>query len=385
MTQLSATWLSDPTSVAVMAALGRGYFVGGCVRNALLGLDTKTDVDIATPLRPTAVIELLEAAGLKAVPTGLSHGTITAVCAGVPIEVTTFRADVATDGRHAEVAFTTDISTDAARRDFTMNALYAERDGTVIDPLGGLPDLEARQVRFIGLAEDRIREDYLRILRFFRFHAWYGADGIDAEGLAACAALADGLEALARERVGWEFRKLLAAPDPARAVASMAASGILARCLPGATPSALAPLVHLERENGSKPQWLTRLRALGSDDHADRLRLSRAEIAQLARINAALDASQPAALLSYRFGGDAAKAASLITAASSGGDVPPNLDFEIARGAKAVFPVQAKDLMRAGLEAGPKLGAALARAEAIWLGQGFQPGKDALVKAVTQG
>ncbi len=186
---------------------------------------------------------------------------MTAVVDGTPIEVTTFRADVATDGRRAQVAFTTDMATDAGRRDFTMNALYADAEGTVIDPLGGLPDLHAGRVRFIGRPEDRIAEDYLRILRFFRFHAWYGApeNGIDPDGLAACAGHADGVDRLARERIGWEVRKLLAAPDPAPATAAMASAGVLARCLPGADASTLAPLVHAERLAGAVPDWPTRL------------------------------------------------------------------------------------------------------------------------------
>lgn len=263
-----------------------------------------------------------------------------------------------------------------------MNALYADRAGNVVDPLDGLPDLKARRVRFIGRAQDRIREDYLRILRFFRFHAWYGAAGIDADGLAACAELADGLDGLARERVGWEFRKLLAAPDPAPSVASMAASGVLMRCLPGADAAALAPLVHLEGETGALPYWLMRLRALGGDDLIQRLRLSRAEAAALARIDQALQAGLPVAAAAFRFGATAAKSAALIIAASTGSAVAPDMDAELARGAAAVFPLKAQDLMRAGFEAGPDLGAALARAEDVWLAEDFRPDKVALIDAI---
>ncbi|MEM9141003.1 MAG: CCA tRNA nucleotidyltransferase, partial [Pseudomonadota bacterium] len=288
MTRITDDWVHASAPQAVMHALGgQAFFVGGCVRNALMGRAI-SDIDIATPLVPHDVEQRLHGAGIKTVPTGLQHGTQTAVVDGEGIEVTTFRADIATDGRHAEVAFTEDMAIDAARRDFTMNALYARADGTVIDPLGGLPDLHAQRVRFIGQAEDRIREDYLRILRFFRFHAWYGADGVDADGLAACAALADGLDGLARERVGWEFRKLFSSLDPAPSVASMAQAGILVRCLPGADHTFLAPLVHLEAKAGFPPAWQTRLAALGGGDQAGHLRLSRAEAAALDRINAAL-------------------------------------------------------------------------------------------------
>ena len=250
-TLAGAPWLEDPVTRAVCRALtGPGHqalFVGGCVRNALLGRPV-ADIDIATDATPEEVTALAGAAGLHPVPTGIEHGTVTVVAEGRPFEVTTFRRDVETFGRRAVVAYTRDIAEDAARRDFTMNALYAGPDGTVVDPLGGLPDLLARRVRFVGDPAARIAEDYLRILRFFRIHAWYGdpASGLDADGLAACAAAQGGLARLSRERVGAETAKLLAAADPAPAVAAMAAAGILARVLPGADATPLAALVHLE-------------------------------------------------------------------------------------------------------------------------------------------
>nr|MBA3325662.1 CCA tRNA nucleotidyltransferase [Paracoccaceae bacterium] len=246
--RIEAPWLGAPGPRAVCALLERAgrqaFFVGGCVRNALLGREA-TDVDVATDAHPEEVMRLAGAAGMKAVPTGIAHGTVTLAVEGGPVQVTTFRRDVATDGRRAVVAFADDIAEDAARRDLTMNALYARPDGTVVDPLGGLGDLRAGRVRFVGDAAARIAEDYLRILRFFRFHAWYGDPeaGIDAEGLAACAAARDGLTLLSRERIGAELAKLLAAPDPAPAAAAMAASGVLACVLPGADPRALPALV----------------------------------------------------------------------------------------------------------------------------------------------
>ena len=207
MMKIEADWLSDPGPRAVIEALARGghraLYVGGTVRNALLGL-APGDIDIATDARPERVMELAAAAGLKPVPTGFDHGTVTVVAGHRGIEVTTFRRDVETDGRRAVVAFSDAIEHDAERRDFTMNALYATAGGEVIDPLGGLPDLLARRVRFVGDPAARIAEDSLRILRFFRFHACYGdpEGGIDAEGLAACAAGVDGIAALSRERIG---------------------------------------------------------------------------------------------------------------------------------------------------------------------------------------
>lgn len=220
----------------------------GCVRNALLGAEA-SDIDIATDAHPERVVELAAGAGLKAIPTGIEHGTVTVVSGGIPHEITTFRRDVETDGRRATVAFSDTVSEDAARRDFTMNALYARPDGTLLDPLGGLPDLNARHVRFIGQAKDRIREDYLRSLRYFRFHAWYGdaAAGFDPDALDAIASNLDGLERLSRERVGAEILKLLAAPDPAPAIAAMRGAGVLGAVLPGADDRSLAVLVSLEQ------------------------------------------------------------------------------------------------------------------------------------------
>ena len=231
-------WLAAPETRAVIAALeaaggaGSARFVGGCVRNALIGAPVD-DIDIATVLTPEAVVAAVTAAGLKAHPTGLAHGTVTVVSRGVPHEVTTLRRDVSTDGRNATVAFTTDWAEDAGRRDFRLNALYADADGEIFDPTGqGVEDALSGRIVFVGDPEIRIREDYLRILRFFRFHAWYGRGPADAQGLKACAELKDGMTRLSAERVSKELLKLLAAPDPAPAVRLMAETGVLDRVLP---------------------------------------------------------------------------------------------------------------------------------------------------------
>ncbi|MFN6977489.1 MAG: CCA tRNA nucleotidyltransferase, partial [Gemmobacter sp.] len=336
------------------------------VRNALMGRPV-TDLDIATDALPEAVMALAGDAGLRAVPTGMAHGTVTVIAAGAAHEVTTFRRDVATDGRHATVTFTTAVEHDAARRDFTMNALYADRTGEVIDPLGGLPDLRAGRVRFVGDPAARIAEDYLRVLRFFRFHAHYGADGLDPDGLAACAAAVPGLGRLSRERVGAEMRKLLAAPDPAPAVAAMAAAGVLAAVLPGADPAPLAVLVHLE--GGLAPGWLRRLAALGGAAPAEALRLSRAEAQALDRIAAAARDGMPPHEAGYRLGAEAGRDAVLVRAALLGGPPAPDWAAEVERGATAVCPVSAADFMPR--LAGPALGAALKAAEDRWIGSGF--------------
>jgi poly(A) polymerase len=379
VTRVTGPWLTAPRAQAVCAALARDghqvLFVGGCVRNALLDRPV-ADIDLATDARPDDVIRLAASAHLHPVPTGLAHGTVTVVAEGQPFEVTTFRRDVEPLGRHAVVAFSSEIAEDAARRDFTMNALYARPDGTLVDPLGGLPDLRARRVRFVGDPARRIAEDYLRILRFFRIHAWYGdpAAGLDPDGLAACAAHQDGLDRLSRERVGAEITKLLAAPDPAPAVAAMAATGILARVLPGADPTALAPLVHLEA--GRQPRWQRRHAALGNgSDWPARLRLSRADTRALAATAAALAADDPPAASAWQHGAEPARDAALIRAATLATPVPADLDAEIARAGDARFPHRAADHE---LE-GRALGAALKRLEAAWIASDLRLDADDLL------
>ncbi|MEM7213464.1 MAG: CCA tRNA nucleotidyltransferase [Pseudomonadota bacterium] len=380
--KLRADWVTAPHSRVVMEALdGQGFFVGGCVRNALLEAPV-SDIDVATPLPPDEVLARLEKSGIKAIPTGLQHGTVTAVHQATPVEITTFRRDVETDGRHAKVTYTEEIAQDAGRRDFTMNALYADQDGALVDPLGGLPDLRARRVRFIGEARDRIREDYLRILRFFRFHAWYGADGIDPEGLAACAELADGIDQLARERIGWEIRKLLGAPDPAPSLASMEVSGILARCLPGATASAVPVLVHLEDQLGTEPEWKRRLVALGGEELQSALRLSRAEERDLKTLVTAVGTTESDKITAYRHGAGIAWSAALIRAASTGADVPVNMRADLEAAASVRFPIKPKDLMTRGIEAGPKLGEMLRLLEDHWIASGFELEKQALLEEI---
>ncbi|SES69019.1 CCA tRNA nucleotidyltransferase [Oceanicella actignis] len=394
---LDDAWLRDPAAQRVAAALLEGgaqaLFVGGCVRNALLSRfgapAPVADVDLATDARPERTVELLTRAGLRAVPTGIAHGTVTAVADGRPFEITTFRADLRGHGRHAEVAFGADLAQDAARRDFTMNALYARPDGAVLDPVGGLPDLRARRVRFIGDAGRRIREDYLRILRFFRFHAWYGANGIDPEGLAACAEGLDGLDRLSRERIGHEMRRLLAAPDPAPALAAMAACGALARVLPGADPALIAPLTHVEALAGAAPDWLRRLAALApgadADELARALRLSNAERRRLAAAAAAREAAEPPARAAWRHGPDAARDAALIDAAARAAPPPADLEAELARGAGARMPVRARDLAARGVAPGPQMGAELRRLEEAWLDSDMRLDAEALLARVGKG
>lgn len=372
MTRVGGPWLSDPATQAVLAMLAGGghlaLVVGGCVRNALLG-EPVADVDIATDADPARVMDLAVAAGLRAVPTGVAHGTVTVIAGGRGYEVTALRRDAEGFGRHARVEFGADLAQDAARRDFTMNALYAQADGTVIDPLGGLADTLARRVRFVGKPEDRIFEDYLRILRFFRFLAWYGAPNLlpDADALRACAAGVAGLSQVSAERTTHELWRLLAAPDPARAVTAMADAGVLARVLPGADPTALARLVGLEPTPGPP---LRRLAALGGDTRT--LRLTRAQARDLHLLGQAQ--GNPAAL-GQDLGADLATDAVLVRAAQ--GALPaPDWQSQVARGATAVFPLTPADLMP-NLQ-GPALGQALARARQHWIAHDFAPDAAAL-------
>lgn len=380
--KITGPWITARSTQAVCAMLmdagHQALLVGGCVRNALLGAPVG-DIDIATDAEPTEVIALARRAGLKPVPTGIEHGTITVIADHIPHEVTTFREDVETFGRHAVVAYSSDLHADARRRDFTMNALYAQPDGTLIDPLGGLADLQARRVRFIEDPERRIREDYLRILRFFRFHAWYGdaRHGLDAEGLAACTAHIDGLAWLSRERVGAEMRKLLAAPDPAPSVAAMQASGVLQAVLQGADSRALAPLVHLESVTNTAPEPIRRLATLGDAAIPERLRLSKSEIRRLTLLRMAATGTMQAPELGYRYGASDGADILLLRAALLDRPIAPDEPQDLARGAAARFPVAAADLMPRF--SGPELGQRLAALERRWIDSGFALSREDLL------
>jgi len=385
MTRLQADWLADPAAQRVCAMLESAghaaYFVGGCVRNALIDAPVQ-DLDLSTDARPQDVMMLAEDAGLKAVPTGIDHGTVTVVSDGRPFEITTFRRDVATDGRRAKVSFADTIEADASRRDFTMNALYADARGVVHDPLGGLPDLQARRVRFIDDPAQRIREDYLRILRFFRFHAWFGdaQAGLDAEGLAACAEHAEGIEGLSKERIGHEMLRLLAAPDPAPAVAAMAQAGVLMRVIAGAEPSILPVLVHLEQEAGIEPDPIPRLASLGGEDVTAALRLRKVDARRREVLRAAALDGPAVEELGYRLGVQEGTAALLLRHAALGQPIEKQTLTRLNVASEQVFPVRAADL-QPHLE-GPALGRALRRLETDWIASGFTRTRADLIKSL---
>ncbi len=367
-----APLLADPSARSVLAALAAGghraWIVGGAVRDALLGKPVG-DIDVATDALPPRVIELAQATGLKAIPTGLDHGTVTVV-AGRPVEVTTLRRDVETDGRHAVVAFGTDPEEDARRRDFTVNALYLAPDGSLLDPTGGLADLERRHIRFVGDPSTRIREDYLRSLRYFRFHAWHGdpASGLDPDALDAIARNLEGLETLSRERVGHEMLRLLAAPDPAPAVAAMRITGALSRVLPGAGDGLLAPLVHIDEEARLPLDPLRRLAALGGEDPAELLRLSKSQAKRLERLHEHMASSWGPGELGYRLGEAEALDALALRAALSNALLDPAAAEAARHGAAQRFPLKAAEL--APLQ-GPELGRRLRTLEQAWIDSGF--------------
>ena len=386
-------WFDDPAVGAIYDLLdgaeGKARIVGGAVRNALIGMPV-ADIDFATVHRPESVMKRARKAGFKAIPTGIEHGTITIVAEGRPFEVTSLRRDVETDGRRAVVAFTEDWAEDARRRDFTMNALYLNADGTVFDPLGGLGDLEARHVRFIGSAVDRIREDYLRILRFFRMHAWYGVGPLDADGLKAVTAERAGLARLSAERVGRELLRLLAARDPRPALDAMAVAGILNDVLGlGGNREALAALIAIENAQGLSPDAVLRLGVLAdSADLGERLRLSRAESGRIVALaRAALPADEKAMRRSIvDEGGD--RALDLLLAAWARADVPPD-DAALSGFLRLAreweppdFPVNGHDAHDAGITDGPSTGRALAAARAAWIESGYAASRDELLAVI---
>ena len=373
-----APWRTRNGMARLLKALGAGAgetrFVGGCVRDTLLGIEV-SDVDLATRLPPLEVVRRLERAKIKAVPTGLAHGTITAVAGGVPVEVTTLRRDVSTDGRRATVAFTEDWREDAARRDFTINALSADpASGEVFDYFAGIADLEARRVRFIGEPLQRIAEDHLRILRFFRFHARFGRGAPDSAALEACAARANDLMALSRERIADELLKLLGLADPAPTARLMIARGILKPVLPEIeSADRLAALVEAEQSAGIAPEAVRRLAALLPADPetaaavAARLRLSKRRARRL--VSAAQPALDAPELLAYRIG--TAEAIDRFLLAG-----PPLPDLQaLEHWKRPRLAVGGGDLIAMGLEAGPAVAATLQAVERDWAAGGFSDDK----------
>ena len=388
-------WASDGAASRVVAALGAGgatvRYVGGCVRDAILGL-VPADIDIATPEPPETVMERLAAAGIKVVPTGLAHGTVTAVADRRPFEVTTLREDVETDGRHARVAYTGDWRADAARRDFTMNAIYADPDGSLFDPVGGRADLAAGRVRFVGDAGERIAEDYLRVLRFFRFHARFGKGPPEAAALDACRAATAGLSRLSVERVAAETLKLLALDAPLKGLEPMAECGVLAALLPEAVDFArLAGLVRIEADL-FRADAVRRLGALLADAAAaeavgTRLKLSNADRARLVAMHGIVPAIAPDMAVRtmrrwlHAVGRETFCDLVLLRWAADperGNDVAWRTALAIAESwTPQRLPLNGQDLIAVGVAPGAEMGRRLADMEAWWVNEDFRPGRAA--------
>lgn len=388
-TRLVQDWMTAPATEAVMAALrtdgAEARFIGGCVRDAVLERPIK-DIDIATTATPETVLGLLAKAGIKSVPTGIKHGTVTAVIDKKPFEITTLRCDVETDGRHAVVAFTEDWQADAERRDFTMNTLSLASDGELFDYTGGYDDALGGRVRFVGDAETRIEEDVLRLLRFYRFFAHYGAGAPDRAARAACRKLAPLLPTLSGERTRQEALNLLAAPDPTETIGLMRDDRIFPHCLREADNfERLGGLIELEktlaaRNDTPPPDAELRLAALIASDRekiaalAERLKVSNA---QRKRLLAATDPPPPLDGLPealYRLGAATVLDRLLLDWAAHGTPDGFAATLEtIGDWTAPKFPLSGKDGMAAGLEPGPELGRHLEAVETWWIARGFAP------------
>ena len=391
--RLTADWLRHPALIRLIDVLttagGPPRLVGGCVRDAVLGRPVM-DIDLATPVRPEAVKTALEQSGIKAVPTGMDHGTVTAVIDGKGYEITTLRRDLETDGRHAVVAFTDDWREDAARRDFTINAMSASPDGTVYDYFGGLADGQAGRVRFVGDPDARIGEDYLRVLRFFRFQAWYGRQPPDETTLKALAAAVPGLGRLAAERVRSEVVRWLAAPDPRPSWRLARQTGV-AGWLFGDVPAArLTRLVRRESDLGVAPDPMRRLAAFvlppgaGAKATGEKFRLSKTEQRYLATVESAADAEPSvqsdvdARRLAYHHG--LSIAGDLLLLADSPDDAAERAFRSLSTWEVPVLPIRGSDAKRAGLPDGPEIGAALSAVERWWVQRDFAPNREACLE-----
>ncbi|MFK7901876.1 MAG: CCA tRNA nucleotidyltransferase [Nitratireductor sp.] len=397
-------WLNSPALKKVFDAIenakGEVHAVGGVVRNAILN-EPIGDVDLCTTLTPDKVEEALKDAGIRSIPTGIEFGTVTAVIDKASYEITSLREDIETDGRHAVVKFGTDWEKDAKRRDLTMNAIYSDREGVIFDPLNGMPDLLNRQVRFIGEAGERIEEDYLRILRFYRFFAWYGAGRPDAAGLKACAKLKEGISHLSVERVWSELKKLLQAPDPSRALLWMRTTGVLNIALVESEKwgiDLIAPLIESEEKIDKSADALLRLMSIipPRDDVivalAQRLKLS--GLVQKRLLNWAKTpkiAHDVDDVLLRRFFYENDAQGVLDVLALDIALLESRGDFELQKTAleywnkaqnfeRPSFPISGSDLIEKGVEAGPKMGVLLKQLEAKWIESDFVLSKQDLLE-----
>ena len=399
--KIDQPWLQKPSLQTLLSLLQEGgeeaRVNGGAVRNAIMGMPVN-DVDVSTTLVPRDVMLRAKAAGYKVVPTGIEHGTVTVVIDGDAFEVTTLRNDLETDGRHAKVLYGRDWEVDARRRDLTMNALYCDADGKVYDPLGGMPDVLSKTVRFIDDAETRIREDYLRILRFFRFFAWYGQFRPDAEGLKACARLKEELASLSVERIWMELSKLFAAPDPSRAILWMRQTGVLTAVLPESEKwgiDNMQPLMRMEQENNWAPDSLLRMMSILPPD-PDKMKSLAARLKLPNKVRDRLvgwaetpkpdaDWKQPEFeqwLYRQNIQGveDTLRLSSIVT------DAPAKKFLRqlkwLKRYVRPVFPIKGQDLLNQGVQAGPQVSEIMTKLENDWVESGFKPSREELLASI---
>lgn len=353
------------------------YIVGGAVRDQLLNVEVH-DVDFAVECPPNITLQLAIDKGVKFVETGLDHGTITLVEGGQSFEVTSFRKDIKTDGRHAETEFGGTIKDDAARRDFTINALYMDSEGVIIDPLGGLKDIDAKRLAFVGNAQARIKEDYLRILRYFRFLAHYDLH-IDPAELVAIKELAAGLNRISGERVGHEMRKLLGGPFAYQALNSAQSTGVLERVAPDLDISKLQNWIAFETKHKLPVDWRVRLAASSDEIPQAKWRLSNDETNFMKRLQKAAMTKHAPAALGHILGYELAHWAALLRANSQNNAPPENLEHDITRGVAAVFPITGRDL-KSIIPEGPELGAVYKTLKRKWLAMDFAADKDTLME-----
>ena len=399
--KIDQPWLQKPSLQTLLSLLQEGgeeaRVNGGAVRNAIMGMPVN-DVDVSTTLVPRDVMLRAKAAGYKVVPTGIEHGTVTVVIDDDAFEVTTLRSDVETDGRHAKVLYGRDWEVDARRRDLTMNALYCDADGKVFDPLGGMPDVLSKTVRFIDDAETRIREDYLRILRFFRFFAWYGQFRPDAEGLKACARLKEELASLSVERIWMELSKLFAAPDPSRAILWMRQTGVLTAVLPESEKwgiDNMQPLMRMEQENNWAPDSLLRMMSILPPD-PDKMKslVTRLKLPNKVRDRLVgwaetpkpdADWKQPEFeqwLYRQNIQGveDTLRLSSIVT------DAPAKKFLRqlkwLKRYVRPVFPIKGQDLLNQGVQAGPQVSEIMQKLESEWVESGFKLSREELLASI---
>ena len=375
-------WVKDPdTKKITKMFIDKGhkiYFVGGCVRDSILG-NPVTDIDMSTTALPDQITQIAKANSLRAIPTGIKYGTITIISNCKPYQITTFRKDATTDGRHAEVLYSNDMITDATRRDFTINALYADADGNVIDPLKGINDLYSRIIKFIFNPKKRIIEDNLRILRFFRFHAWYGDPdkSLDPASLNACTYYKSKVATLSNERMGAEMKKIMSAPNPISSLEAMAMAVVLELVMPKASTSQLSSLLKLENKIQRGIHWTTRAAIMTSTDLKNIWKISKVDYKKLWNLQKLKVGKDKVSKISYLYGEEFSWQYAILKYVSLNKDIPKNICTEIKRGTNALFPIKSCELINDFK--GPELGKRIKDLQHAWVNSDFSLTREELL------